>query len=467
MQRIYRHRGFWFVFLGLSSLLALIGQFGRIVADEYCNCARLLDSNPWEATVYLYQSWGGEFFHHLMVLTLSNWITLSFGQGAATALALLLVFWSLWAFMVQAVKFSRRTSLRTNTYLNLGAMAFAIVIGMALPSHLPKVGFIEKFTQQAAISEIFLRYPGLVVALGVNLLLLATLIQIFSRLNEGQGSRLQLTTYLGFLSVLAGLSHYLAAGIFAGALAFLVILSSISTRRIGSLPPLISITGLTLGVLVSFFSPGSQLRKSLLAEGHSTVQIEDRLYQSLVAPVWTIFTIFTWSALLVAVVSILLGVSSWRQATLARENWCHLVAFGIFVLFFIPVLQYFAALNSYAAAWHTLLPRALVLALLAGFFFLIGRLAGRRIGTRDANHPSVKVSLVTVVLVTSSAFALTWSGASQLPSEWAKGPLPIYPIRHGDGSSYVLSDTENPYWRECYERIHPRLSEQKTYLGLN
>jgi hypothetical protein len=433
-----------------------LGSFGRIIADEYCMCAHLLeqDQNVFAAAVSNIMP-----FSMLVQAIFSHWMLLNFGQSITSALAFVCFFWSTWFTAHRFLVF--RSPQSGSSYFALsGTASFAVFVSILLSAGLELLNLFEAFTQQTFVSQTFFRYPGVLVAHAAQLALIGIVLWLASLKRQIVALSIALSALVGLL---AGLSHYLSAALFA----FLVVATYWKVVsnwrhkvpynweqvfRLGG-----TLAGLGLGLAISLFSDAAESRISQFELQSRSVSLEDRFVSVVLDPIWVLTSLATFSVAL----GLLVGFALERRFGLAAQlglKTKSILKFLLLFLVFSLTVSLLASLVSYSAPWHGIAPRYLI----AIFSVGVGMAITAQLSSRVAISRSAS-SLLGVLLVLGS-YAGTWLWANELPKAWASGPLPIQTVKAGPGSGIVWQDTDGVANLECYWKIEPYLVEKKSYL---
>jgi hypothetical protein len=445
------------LFSVFSATIAYLGSFGRIVADEYCMCSRLIElgDNP----IYLALEFNG-FVGMFIQATLAHWTIINFGQGAGFALVWVLLLWAIWFFSYSLLKTSPSLSAKIRFQIS-GILAFGLIIFLSAPAGFVPWRIYEALTQQAFIAQTLFRYPGLVSGLAASFLLLG-LVLLLSINSASAGKKSMVAAYL--VGLLAGsMGYYLAAIV---VFTILYTNKQVFLRIIGrGKPGIVSVPGLLLaGLATSLFfsltSAAALSRISSMSTENSLTPPGERALYSLLDAFWFGSSLFT----VPMVLGFLLGwLVQWkfglmRFLTFGFKDLRSLTAFLSLFMFIILTV---AAFVSYSAPWHLLLPRSLALLLSMAW----GVLISSRIFTQaESTALSQALRLFPILLLTYLGVASAFNWAHKLPENWERGPLPLQTVNSGPGSGIIWSDTEDPINRECYLKIQNRLKEKKSYL---
>ena len=443
-------------FVGLSVPLAYLGSFGRIIADEYCMCANLLqlEQNVFEAAFSDIMP-----FSMLVQAIFSHLVILNFGQSIASSLAFLLFFWSTW-FVVYRFATWRDTDNGNHYFALSGVVSFAVFVSTLLSAGLLLPGMFEALTQQTFIGQTFFRYPGIPVVHAAHLTLVGIAFWLAGLKKRFVVPSIALSVVVGML---AGLSHYLLAAVFAFLVAAMYWKSILNWRREISLNgeqiarPLGTFVGLGAGLAFSLFSDEAESRISQFEAQYWTVPPTDRLVAIVLDPIWVLASLSSFSVVMGLVMGVLLerrfGLASRLQLKVKP-----LLKFSLVFLSYCMAVSLLASLVSYSAPWHGIAPRYLIaiLSVALGIALAAERLR-RFVISRTA---SVIASLTLMV----GAFGITLAWANGLPKAWESGHLPMQTVREGPGSGIIWQDTDKLASLECYLEIEHRLPERKTNL---
>jgi len=448
-------------------LLALIGNNGRLVADGYCNCAALIQggNNPLRLMSALYETWSGEAYSQLIQAAFAWWPAINLSQGWGVAISLCTVFLVM-SFVIKelVVLFSKDLSPRT-VQLTSNILAFSLIVSLIAPAALPIWEGYEFLTQQSFVAQVFMRYPGLVALAAGNWLLVGLSLAIFRRFDT-KGLAYNLT--LALLAFLAGLSNYSFTGFFG----FLIIGLALAARsgnqndRVKTLlrRAAVPLTGLIIGFLISYFSPGAAIRKSAIFDGTRERTVLDWIRNGSADAVWAFATPFTFSGLAMFGIAISLGYILIRNNPNASFRFFPKPAIWLGGICALALVTAVPSLISYSAAWHTVFPRSAIL--------LAITLSGLQVGSFlhwrtkfSGRSPLTSIHKVLSLAMVSGLVAMSVGWTSSLPAEWSAGDLPIQPVKSGWGKSIYMSDTEVPEWKDCYMVIEKNLREKKVGPG--
>lgn len=444
------------IFLGLSVPFAFLGSFGRLIADEYCMSAKLMDLDQ---NVFAAASSNIMQFSMLVQAFFSHFMILNFGQGAASSIAFLLFFWSTW-FVVYRFAVWRDPG-KSSFYFPLsGATSAALFVSILVSAGISLPGGVEALTQQTFISQTLFRYPGIPVTHSAHLTLLGSAIWVAGLKQKKMFVGLALSVCIGLL---AGLSHYLLAAIFA----FVVVaiywehICNWVRDRASSRKELVRLAGtfvgLGSGLAISLFSDQAEARISQLEIQYQTLALQDRILAVVLDPLWVLTSPLTLSVAFGLIVGFALE-RSFGLASQLRLSFRPLLKLILMFFGFAIAVTLLASLVSYSAPWHVIGPRYLLLIFSVGLGLAI---AGQ---VPTAAPVSNLTSTLVVITIAISAFVGTLMWAIELPKTWAAGPLPIQTVKEGAGSGIIWRDTDDVSILECYLQIEHLLPEKKNSL---
>jgi hypothetical protein len=448
--------GKFLIFLGLSLPFAVLGSLGRIIADEYCMCSRLLELDQ---NIFAAASSNIMQFSMLVQAFFSHYVILNFGQGVAFVIALLLYFWSTW-FVIYRFAVWRDPGNSSFYFALSGSASLALFVSILLSAGVSFPGVFEALTQQTFISQTFFRYPGIPVVHSAHLTLLGCAIWVAGLKEKKMFVSIVLS---GCIGLLAGLSHYLLAAMFAFVVAAIYWESVRNLRhdRTSSRKELVRLgstfVGLGSGLALSLFSDQAETRISQLEVQYQTLALQDRLLAVVLDPIWVLTSLISFTFAM----GLIVGFAFERRFGLAarlRLSFRPLLKFMLLFLGFAITVSLLASLVSYSAPWHAIAPRYLLTIFSVGLGIA---LAGELPAVAPVSNRALTVGVPTLA---ACALIGTLMWAIELPNTWAAGPLPMQTVKEGPGSGIIWQDTDNDSILECYMEIEYLLPEKKIYL---
>lgn len=426
----------------------------RPIADDYWVAAMAKDGLL-DAIKFWYTTWGGDVFSTLLNTILVGLPLLYFPWSLASSFAFMITFAGILVSTAKSMSLYLNYSFERgvkNSWIAISTIFLSLVSWVAFWWTSPSIVLgdslaIDPLPMQISISATVWQNVGIAYVFSSCLVLLAVLSLLKSiRKNKGIHSRhLFLASLLGLIVGTSGLvlavSMLIAS--FVAIVFLLTTVSKLASRQSQRLTYSFQF-GTLLGMLITYFSPGTQNR--VLVEASNPSQPEKNLIEifSWILPkgLWEWLSgLASVGSLVTFGCALLIGIiasTEVNRQSLYQAGWLAFVLFAFSSL--VSVVSQLSEAFSYDAYWHQVSPRSLLFISLSLFGFILGLKVGWLGG--DFVLISSFAALVAGFIAIGSVLYFTQYAEDRL-AVWEVGPAP----------SFGIPDTEEIWRNACYLEI--------------